>query len=161
MAQGDRDNELGGSGMKIRITESEHDCWYADKLGQEFKVHPSTQNYYFVVDGFHEGRTIKREHCEEVADFIDQDGNVSTETIKEQIVQNSKSKEEITRPKHYHGNGLEPIEVMKRIFTKEELRGFYRGNILKYSMRYQDKGGREDLIKLRDYTNMLIELEGE
>lgn len=81
--------------------------------------------------------------------------------IERQTVQNSKSEEEITRPNHYHKSGLDPIEVMKRIFTKEELRGFYRGNILKYSMRYQDKGGRDDLIKLRDYTNMLIELEGE
>ena len=60
-------------------------------------------------------------------------------------------------PTHYEG--LQPIEVMKRTFTKEQLIGFHKGNILKYVMRYDKKDGVKDLVKARDYLNWLIELE--
>ena len=41
--------------------------------------------------------------------------------------------DEVTNPKHYQGsNGLEGIEVHRNFLTKEELRGYYKGNTLKY-----------------------------
>ena len=33
---------------------------------------------------------------------------------------------------------------------------FYEGNILKYLLRYKDKGGVQDLYKLEHYLQMII-----
>ena len=42
----------------------------------------------------------------------------------------------VTNPKHYQGiHGLEAIEVHKNFMTEEELRGYYKGNALKYLLR--------------------------
>jgi hypothetical protein len=67
----------------------------------------------------------------------------------------------IERPEHYHRNGIDVIQFSKLQFAKEELKGFYRINILKYVTRYDRKNGMEDLKKAADYLNMLIELEEE
>lgn len=67
----------------------------------------------------------------------------------------------VQNPKHYHSKGLDPITVMKQTFSKEELRGFFRGNVLKYEMRYQEKGGVTDLEKAAFYLRELIELEND
>ena len=60
---------------------------------------------------------------------------------------------------HYEKLGIEPIEVMRQWFTPEELRGFYRGNILKYIGRYRNKGGAQDLKKAQWYLGELLQLE--
>ena len=68
--------------------------------------------------------------------------------------------DEATNPKHYQGsNGLEVIEVHKNFLTKEELRGYYKGNTLKYLLRERKKNGLEDLKKARKHLDWLIELE--
>lgn len=68
----------------------------------------------------------------------------------------------ITNPSHYQGiNGLEAIEVHKNFLTKEELRGYYKGNALKYLLRERKKNGLEDLKKARKHLDWLIELEGK
>ena len=67
----------------------------------------------------------------------------------------------VTNPKHYQGiHGLEAIEVHKNFLTKEELRGYYKGNTLKYLLRERKKNGLEDLKKARKHLDWLIELEG-
>jgi hypothetical protein len=66
----------------------------------------------------------------------------------------------ITKPGHYQGiNGLEVIEVHKNFLTEEELRGYYKGNTLKYLLRERKKNGLEDLKKARKHLDWLIELE--
>ena len=68
----------------------------------------------------------------------------------------------ITNPKHYQGSqGLEVIEVHKNFLTEEELRGYYKGNALKYLLRERNKNGLVDLKKARQHLDWLIELEGE
>ena len=68
--------------------------------------------------------------------------------------------DEATNPKHYQGsNGLEVIEVHKNFLTKEELRGYYKGNTLKYLLRERNKNGLVDLKKARRHLDWLIELE--
>lgn len=61
--------------------------------------------------------------------------------------------------KHYTDLTLEPLNVMQTWFNEDELRGFLRGNIIKYIARYRNKNGIEDLEKARDYLNKLIEHE--
>lgn len=63
----------------------------------------------------------------------------------------------IDQQEHYTNNGIQPIEIMKANMTKEEYRGFLMGNIIKYPLRYKDKGGLKDLKKTKTYLTWLIE----
>lgn len=58
--------------------------------------------------------------------------------------------------RHYEKYNIEPIEAMKDWFSKEAFCGYLRGNVIKYVVRYQDKGGVADLEKARWYLNRLI-----
>lgn len=60
---------------------------------------------------------------------------------------------------HYKNQGIEPIELMRKNFSKEEFAGFLQGNVLKYMLRYKDKNGLEDLKKAMTYLTWLIEEE--
>ena len=66
---------------------------------------------------------------------------------------------EVTEPSHYHTGNIDVIKFAEENFPKEELRGFYRINILKYITRYDKKGGLDDLKKAEFYRNKLTELE--
>ncbi len=61
---------------------------------------------------------------------------------------------------HYQKD-IEPIDAMKAWMDKEELQGFYWGNVIKYVARWKDKGGVEDLMKAQDYLWWLIKLNEE
>lgn len=63
------------------------------------------------------------------------------------------------KPSHYDNLKLDPLEIMFNNFTREEYIGFLKGNILKYLLRYESKGGVEDLLKAKSYLNMLIAVE--
>lgn len=66
----------------------------------------------------------------------------------------------MTEPEYYCKNGLSPLEAFKKgLLSEEEYRGFIKGNIIKYTVRYDDKGGVEDIVKLMDYVLSLYELE--
>ena len=68
----------------------------------------------------------------------------------------------VTNPGHYQGNhGLEVIEVHKNFLTEEELRGYYKGNTLKYLLRESKKNGLEDLKKARKHLDWWIDLESK
>lgn len=59
---------------------------------------------------------------------------------------------------HYKEMPVEPIALMKTLLTKEELQGFYKGNIIKYALRAGHKPGEsvdKDLTKLRAYEELL------
>lgn len=45
------------------------------------------------------------------------------------------------------------------LLNREQLSGFYLGNIMKYLTRYREKNGVEDLEKASIYLNQLKELE--
>lgn len=76
-----------------------------------------------------------------------------------------KLKEEITtsdlidNQSHYTNQGIEPIDLMRKNFSKEEFAGFLQGNVLKYMLRYKDKNGVEDLKKAKTYLTWLIKEE--
>lgn len=66
----------------------------------------------------------------------------------------------VDQPVHYTSNGvMEVIDILQDQLTEEEFKGFLRGNILKYQLRYRNKNGLEDLHKQQWYTNRLIEME--
>ncbi|MDU1838652.1 MAG: DUF3310 domain-containing protein [Staphylococcus epidermidis] len=71
------------------------------------------------------------------------------------------SEDIINKPSHYHKNGIDVIGFAKLHCSKEELRGFFRINVWKYTDRYLQKNNVEDLKKARFYLDQLIELESK
>ena len=70
----------------------------------------------------------------------------------------------IDRPQHYADSGIQCIEAIEASMSEEALRGFLKGNVLKYVWRYEKKNGLEDLKKAKWYLKELIahlELEQE
>lgn len=64
--------------------------------------------------------------------------------------------------KHYTDMPIEPIEVMAMLLTKEEFKGFLKGNIIKYTYRAGRKPGEDtqkDLDKAKVYSDWLESLK--
>lgn len=58
----------------------------------------------------------------------------------------------VNHPPHYiSANGLEVIDVIEGFSL-----GFHEGNVLKYLLRWRQKGGIEDLLKARWYLDRFI-----
>lgn len=76
-----------------------------------------------------------------------------------ELVEEASMSKLIDKQDHYKANGVEPIELMKQNFTKEEYSGFLQGNIIKYLLRFKRKNGVEDLKKALTYLTWLIEQE--
>ena len=58
-------------------------------------------------------------------------------------------------------DGSDSMDVVAKILGKEQFKGFLRGNALKYLIRYELKGGIDDLRKALDYIERLASLEDE
>ena len=63
-------------------------------------------------------------------------------------------------PKHYGGE-IECIECIKASMSKIEFMGYLKGNIIKYTWRYRNKNGLEDLQKADVYLQWLIKTQEE
>ena len=55
---------------------------------------------------------------------------------------------------HYKKCGIEPVE-----YIHANGLDFFRGNIVKYVTRDKDKNGAEDILKVIDYANMILEFD--
>lgn len=68
---------------------------------------------------------------------------------------------EYDHPQRYTGeDGKDLIDRFEKgLITKEQVRGFLKGNALKYLVRYEYKGGMDDLIKAHEYLTRLIAFE--
>lgn len=70
------------------------------------------------------------------------------------------AEEDNTHDKHYLEAVVEPIKVMEKMFNKEELKGFIKGNILKYRLRMGHKDDiQKEMDKIRVYEQWLAKLE--
>ena len=64
----------------------------------------------------------------------------------------------VNHPPHYQSeSGIEVIDVIDDFVADPA--SYYKGNIIKYILRYEKKGGVEDLEKARWYLNRLIAYE--
>ncbi len=77
------------------------------------------------------------------------------------IVVNADRVQEVEKhDKHYLESVVEPIKVMEKLFTKEELKGFIKGNILKYRLRMGHKDDiQKEMDKIRVYEQWLVKIE--
>ena len=61
---------------------------------------------------------------------------------------------------HYANAAIEPIAVIRAFLTPEEMKGFLKGNILKYRLRAGMKGSAlQDIGKAEQYEKWLKEGE--
>lgn len=65
----------------------------------------------------------------------------------------------VKSPDHYKLEGLEieSIDVIKAVLGSDGFKAFCIGNALKYLIRAEKKGGREDYKKARVYLDWIIE----
>jgi hypothetical protein len=59
---------------------------------------------------------------------------------------------------HYKKLAVTPWQTMESCMSAEEFVGFLRGNVIKYTMRCNNKGGVEDLKKAQHYLSKLLEV---
>jgi hypothetical protein len=59
---------------------------------------------------------------------------------------------------HYTKHTIQPWDVVDSYMTREQRTGYYWGNVIKYSLRWRDKNGIEDLRKMIHYAQKLIEV---
>lgn len=71
-----------------------------------------------------------------------------------------KAEDVVNNPSHYKGNkGIETIDFIENVLTREEFIGYLRGNVIKYQSRANLKGRKEeDLKKAQWYSNKLVEV---
>ena len=66
----------------------------------------------------------------------------------------------IVKPNHYkmtvNGQTIEVMDILKAILTPEELRGFNKGNIIKYILRERNKNGIADVKKCKQYAEFML-----
>ena len=60
---------------------------------------------------------------------------------------------------HYRKLAIQPWDAMEEWMTVEQFTGFLQGNIIKYIVRFREKGGVADLQKAEHYLTKLIEIE--
>lgn len=68
----------------------------------------------------------------------------------------------MNKPGYYHQGNIDVIKFSEENFTKEELKGFYRMNVLKYVTRFDKKGSAlSDLEKAAFYLEKLKAMESK
>ena len=74
----------------------------------------------------------------------------------------NKSADVVNSPEHYRQGGIEAIDAIKASMTREEFKGYLKGNAQKYLWRYRHKGKpAEDLRKAKWYLDRLLVELGE
>lgn len=68
-------------------------------------------------------------------------------------------KKDNIKPNHYKQGKEDLIEMWYRTMTLEQFRGAMKSNIIKYTMRYENKNGVEDLNKAIEYIERLKKYE--
>ncbi|QNR52529.1 nucleotide kinase [Enterococcus phage AE4_17] len=59
------------------------------------------------------------------------------------------------KPTHYNKGKKDLIEMWYQTMTLEQFRGSMKSNIIKYTMRYENKNGIEDIDKAIEYLTRL------
>ena len=68
----------------------------------------------------------------------------------------------VHHPSHYTTGGLELLDILEAKLSREQARGFYLGNILKYLLRADHKGSRtRDLSKAAFYLDRLQHFDSQ
>lgn len=84
-------------------------------------------------------------------------GREGVERFVNELFENKSNVEDkVNNPSHYNAGEIECIDAIAAALTLDELKGFVRGNVIKYLWRMEHKGGLEDLKKAQWYLDYLI-----
>jgi hypothetical protein len=116
------------------LREMKHNCEHANKYDDP-KRHDKAKALGFAIE-------LIEHDCSAVeVNEVNDDENTNDNTI---------------RPGYYEKSAMQPLEVMQRIMTAEQFKGFLLGNCIKYRMRCENKGQRDsDMYKARQYAYWL------
>ena len=67
----------------------------------------------------------------------------------------------VNKPSHYTTGKIEVIDYIKDKLTPEQYVGYCMGNVIKYTSRWQHKGGLQDLEKAEVYLKWAIKAAKE
>lgn len=70
----------------------------------------------------------------------------------------AEAEDQVNSPKHYTQGGIETIDYIRAKLGKKGTVAYCMGNVLKYTSRWQDKNGQEDLKKAQWYLNYAINI---
>lgn len=129
------------------------------------------KEHKFVEDGMEERETKLVPECEEA---VKKRAAEEAKGIEETIEKLKKAGfvecgprelklniNEYDHPQRYTGeDGKDLIDRFEEgLIPEEQTRGFLKGNVLKYLVRYEDKGGMDDLLKANEYLRRLVAFE--
>lgn len=70
-------------------------------------------------------------------------------------------KDLVNHPPHYKTGGIETWDFIKAKLSKEEIKGYLKGQVFKYLSRASSKGAEnEDYAKSKWYLDRLVEITG-
>ena len=82
---------------------------------------------------------------------------MSWDTFKKQEKQETpKTSDNVTHPSHYCQGGIECIKAIEASMTPEGFQDYCKGNVIKYTWRWREKNGLEDLKKAQVYLGWMI-----
>lgn len=91
--------------------------------------------------------------------FVRYSENLESENLDKESEDKPAEPDSINHPSHYTSGSMESIDLMIAKYGAEAVINFCLCNVDKYTYRYKNKGGTEDLKKARWYLNKAIELE--
>ena len=111
--------------------------------------------------------TFEENHAKLYADMINYEeqenmgmmDDAIKETVKEKDFKKTNLKEYASRKKQVGGNHYKMFKIQPVEFIHANNLGFIEGSIIKYACRWREKGGIQDLEKVKHYAELLIELE--
>lgn len=143
------------------LPKNAYEEWFNLRFGREIG---------FKIDGLENG--WGREEIHDLNSLVDDwaqrfKTNKAFEKISEHAWAKEKEEKmtedatEYNHPQRYTGeDGKDLIDRFEEgLIPEEQVRGFLKGNILKYVTRYEDKNGMDDLIKANEYLRRLIVFE--
>ena len=106
-----------------------------------------------------EFRQFKNERRSKMCDDCrEKNANAGTIKMKNKRVKvnDTKQSDPVNHPSHYNQGGIETLDIIKMSLTKDEYKGYLKGNVLKYRERAQFKGNAEqDYAKAKFYFEEL------
>jgi len=120
-------------GQRVCIDDAKMMDW--DKVAQKKALDEMTE--WAETNGLYDDYTLDEDFEKAFSDALDRDDKVNS-------------------PSHYRSGNIECIEAIEEALTDEELRGYFKGNCLKYLWREQYKNQLEDLRKANWYLTRLI-----
>ena len=92
--------------------------------------------------------------------FLKYDTFAYSESRFEKVTESDEPEELKNTTRYKTNSGKQLFDVLEDdLLSYEETRGFYKANIYKYTHRYKEKNGIEDLKKVKVYVDQLIQLE--